>query len=169
MLCNPDIAVNFLFGAVFLFYDSQIRFAAFSYQLYPEPVFVLSYNLSPAFDQLVVRIGNGDGDDFSNGKTGLRDDEQTGPAIIFEPSLLEPVLCDDKNLPRVRSPLVYPLVNVTFSTSYRHCLFLYANICFLTRSVYPSFFMQKKCQLYIALTDLFSVKAQHIFQLIAGI
>ena len=120
MFCNPDIAVNVIFGSVSLFDDPQIRFAAFSYQLYPEPVFVLSYNLSPALDQLVVRIGNGDGNDFSNRKTGLRDDEQTGPAIIFEPSFLEPVFCDDKDLPRVRPPLVYPLVNVAFSASYRH-------------------------------------------------
>jgi hypothetical protein len=67
MLCKPDIAVNALFGFAFLLYDPQIRFAAFPYQCYAESVFVLSYNLSPALDQLVVLIGNGDGDDFSNG------------------------------------------------------------------------------------------------------
>jgi len=120
MFCNPDIAVQDIFGSASLFYDSQIRFAAFSYQLYPESVFILSYNLSPALDQLVVRIGNGDGNDFSNGKTGLCDDEQTGPAIIFEPSFVKPVFCDDKDLPRVRPPLVDPLVDVAFSDSYRH-------------------------------------------------
>ena len=147
MLCNSDIAVNFLFGSVSLFYDSQIHFAAFSHQLNAESVFVLSYNLSPAFDQLVVRIGNGDSDDFSDGKTDLRDDKQTGPAIIFEPSFLEPVLCDDKNLPRVRPPLVYPLVHVAFSICYRHFLFLCANIFFLPRLPYPTHdILQKMCQ-----------------------
>ena len=138
MFSNPDIAVNVISGTVSLFYDSQIHFAAFSYQLNAESVFVLSYNLSPAFDQLVVRIGNGDGNDFSDGKTGLRDDEQTGPAIIFEPSFLEPVLCDDKDLPRVRSPLVGPLVDVAFSARYRHFLFLCANICVSPRYPYPT-------------------------------
>jgi hypothetical protein len=164
---NPDIAVNVIFGSASLFYDSQIRFAAFSYQLYPKSVFVLSYNLSPALDQLIVRIGNGDGNDFSNGKTGLRDDEQTGPAVIFEPSFLESVFCDDKDLPRVRPPLVFPLVDVAFSARYRHFLFLYANICFLPRHLYPAHVIkQKMYQLFKTRKNLFFVNAQHIFHLI---
>lgn len=160
MSCNPDISVNVIFGSTSLFYDSQIRFAAFSYQLHSEPVFVLSHNSSPALDQLVVRIRYGDGNDFSNGKTGLRDDEQTGPAIIFEPSFVEPVFCNDKDLPRVRPPLVDPLVNVAFSASYRHFLFLYANICFLPRHPYPAHVIkQKMCQLFKTRADLFSIAA----------
>ena len=160
MFFNPGIAVNVIFDSASLFYNSQIRFAAFSYQLYPEPVFILSYNLSPAFDQLVVRMRNGDGNGFSNGKTGLRDDEKTGPAIIFEPSFVEPVFCNDKDLPRVRPPLVDPLVDVAFSASYRHFLFLYANICFLPRHLYPAHVIkQKLCQSSKTRADLSSVNA----------
>jgi hypothetical protein len=70
-------------------------------------------------------------------------------------------------LPRVRPPLVFPLVDVAFSARYRHFLFLYANICFLPRHLYPAHLIkQKMYQLFKTRKNLFFVNAQHIFHLI---